>query len=66
MKPADKLAWIRAAQQGAKGKKRIVAMVGDGINDGPSLMAADVGTSLALDKRGKRGFDYTGAREPTL
>jgi hypothetical protein len=52
MKPADKLAWIRAAQQGAKGKKRIVAMVGDGINDGPSLMAADVGTSLVTDHRG--------------
>lgn len=43
LKPSDKLAWIRARQ--AKGER--IAMVGDGINDAPTLAAADVSLSFA-------------------
>ena len=43
LKPADKLAWIRARQR--DGER--VAMVGDGINDAPTLAAADVSISFA-------------------
>ena len=39
MKPDDKLHWIREQQR----RGVVVGMVGDGINDGPSLIAADVG-----------------------
>ncbi len=40
--PNEKLEWIRRWQ--AAGHK--VAMVGDGINDAPSLIAADVGLGM--------------------
>jgi Cd2+/Zn2+-exporting ATPase len=46
--PDEKLQWIRRWQE--SGRK--VAMVGDGINDAPSLIAADVGLGM-----GARGSD---------
>jgi P-type Ca2+ transporter type 2C len=50
--PAMKLLIIRAMQ--AKG--HVVAMTGDGINDGPALKAADVGVAM-----GKSGTDFAQA-----
>ena len=46
--PNEKLEWIHRWRQEGK----TVAMVGDGINDAPSLIAADVGLGM-----GARGSD---------
>jgi Cu2+-exporting ATPase len=43
LSPADKLAWTQAQQ--AQGRR--LAMFGDGINDAPTLAAADVSISFA-------------------
>jgi Cu2+-exporting ATPase len=43
LSPADKLAWTQARQ--AQGRQ--LAMLGDGINDAPTLAAADVSVSFA-------------------
>jgi len=48
LSPNEKLKWIHRWRQAGK----TVAMVGDGINDAPSLIAADVGLGM-----GARGSD---------
>ncbi len=43
--PADKVAWLESLLKRENGKGK-VAFVGDGINDAPALMRADVGVAM--------------------
>mmetsp|Transcript_27241 Transcript_27241/g.86558 ORF Transcript_27241/g.86558 Transcript_27241/m.86558 type:complete len:156 (+) Transcript_27241:197-664(+) len=47
MKPATKLEAIRELR-----RRGVVGMIGDGINDGPALAAADVGIAMGISGSG--------------
>ncbi len=43
--PADKVSWVEKLLE-EKGKKEMLAFVGDGINDAPVLSRADIGIAM--------------------